>query len=51
MAVPPNLKEAGGLHPSILPLGPWLGQVPILAACDTRERLAQRIRLLAQRSL
>jgi hypothetical protein len=26
-------KEAGGIHPSILPLGPWLGQVPVLGTC------------------
>ena len=37
VAAPPVLKEVGGIHPSILPLGPWPGQVPILAACDTRE--------------
>src|SRR5579859_4091504 len=29
VAAPPTLRQAGGIHPSILPLGPWLGQVPI----------------------
>src|SRR5215470_20241708 len=43
-AAPPILKEAGGIHPSILPLGPRLGQVPIPAACDTHVvRLALRL--------
>src|SRR5689334_16915953 len=37
VAAPPILKEAGGIHPSILPLGPRLDQVPILAACGARE--------------
>ena len=37
VAAPPVLKEAGGIHPSILPLGSWLGQVPILAALDRNE--------------
>jgi hypothetical protein len=43
VAAPPILKEVGGIHPSILPLGPWLGQVPILAACDTREVVRRRL--------
>ena len=28
VAAPPILKEAGGIHPSILPPGAWPGQVP-----------------------
>src|SRR5512142_1457998 len=28
VAAPPVLEEVGGIHPSILPLGPWLGQPP-----------------------
>src|SRR6266480_2937402 len=43
VAAPPILKEAGGIHPSILPLGPRLGQVPILAACDTHEIVRRRL--------
>src|SRR6185312_1571375 len=43
VAAPPILKEVGGIHPSILPLGPWPGQVPILAACDTHEVVRRRL--------
>src|ERR1700760_4502243 len=43
VAAPPILKEVGGIHPSILPLEPRLGQVQVLAACDTREVARKRL--------